>query len=64
VMVPHGAKPAFLGTHSGDDDIKPATMTKVTLHWQEGGNVVLSEEAHAERGQESAAARQAAVLWH
>jgi hypothetical protein len=37
VMAPHGAKPAFFRTCSGDDDIKSATMTKVTLHWREGG---------------------------
>ncbi len=34
---PHGAEPALFGMRSGDDDMKSATMTIVTLHWREGG---------------------------
>ena len=36
-MALHGAEPALFGTRSGDDDMKSATMTIVTLRWREGG---------------------------
>ena len=56
-MVPHGARPALFGTSSGNDNMKSLTMTIVTLHLREGGDVVLSVEAQAEGWQKLAAAR-------
>ena len=35
--MPHDAEPALFGMRSGDDDMKSAVMTIVTLHWREGG---------------------------
>ncbi len=62
-MALHGIEPALFGMRSGDDDMKLVKMTIVTLHWWEGGDVVLSAEAQAEGGQQLVAARRAAVVW-
>ena len=35
VMAPHGANPVFLGTRSGNNDMK--LVTTVILHWRKGG---------------------------
>ncbi len=62
VMALQNADPAFLGTRSGDDDMK--SVTTVTLHQHEGGNIVCRLRCDAEEGQQLTASRQASVVWH